>query len=228
MTKSEVVAAGLAFVDGVVRAKIAQPSVPLPRHHRFAYHEAAHAVSAALAGAKIAFATIDGAVPSVGFERAAGGDRWAAVTALAGPACEQLELRREHRLRDHEWDRHLNSVRSGATARCDFCKAVAAAGRGTRGGSREEMLSWLRVREDEAFRLLRLPPVWRAVGAVAIELRNLGTLPGPRVEQIVGERVSAAEVAAIREEIENVEDRRVVAPADRREVAADCCGIPGG
>jgi hypothetical protein len=207
MVTGEANAAELAFDGGVVCTKIAQPSVRLPRHPHLAHHEAGHAVAGTVAGARIGFATVDGAMPSVGFERAAGGDRWSAIVALAGPACEQLEHRHEHRLLDREWEPHLNSVRSGATASCDRCKAVAAAGRGTRGGSPKEVLSWLRVREDEAFRLLRTRSIWRAVGALAFELRSHGTLPGPRVEQIVCECVSAAEVAAIRKEIGNVEDR---------------------
>ncbi len=198
------VAAALSFSSaGVIEAVVATPLAALPRHHSLAFHEAGHAVAGLIAGTKIGFATIEGAVPSVGYLRSGGGDRWHAMTALAGPAAEMLEHRLERRPYDHEWLPHFAAIRAGGPARCDHCLAASIAMRATGEASNCVAMRWLRRREEQTFRVLRMRPVWAAVRLLAAELREHGTLPGSRVGEVVASHVPEGLRAKIREEIEN-------------------------
>lgn len=182
-------------------------AAPPPWNYGAAHHESGHSVAAAVVGGRPGAVTIVGqAAADIGAHDLAPLEH--ILTLLAGPAAQYREHRHEHRMPDELWAIYLHRVRGFSPGGCDFCSAarvaLLAAGEPGQLADDAEAIRWLRQAEGLVLEMLRRPPVWAAVRRLAALLREHGTVDGETVARIVNECISAAMVAEIKKEIENV------------------------
>lgn len=147
-----------------------------------AWHEAAHALVAVIAGGKVEKVTLRAPNPFLrhrGMPRAAD-----AVLALAGPHAESLARGWLAPIPEPIVREHVAIVAAPAGGHCDMCRAARACVARTGLDNEAEAYQCLREAERATVKLLDHEFSRRFLRSVAFELLREGELPGERVHEI--------------------------------------------